>query len=77
MMQLKAPASRYVNALISNLVAALVAKLLMQRYKMKVKIKGVWVVTALYADSATHARLLAEYEYGLGNVQMIGVMQVI
>lgn len=76
MMQLKAQANHYVNALISNLVAALVANLLMQIYKIKVKIKGVWVVTALYADSNTHARLLAEYEYGLGNVQMIGVMQV-
>lgn len=75
MMQLKAPVKHYANALISNLVAAFVAHLQMQKYKIKVKIKGVWVVTVMYADSNTHARLLAEYEYGLGNVQLIGVMQ--
>ncbi len=74
MRRLKGQANCYVNALISNLVAALVANLLMQKYKVKVKIKGMWVVTALFADSTTHARLLAEYEYGFGNVQVIGAM---
>ncbi len=75
MKQLKVLAKCYVNALISNLVAALVANLLMQKYKIKVKVKGMWFVTALFADSSTHARLLAEYEYGFGNVQLIGVMR--
>lgn len=75
MMQSKAPAKHYVNALISNLVAAFVAHLQMQKYKIKVKVRCVWVVTVIYAESTTHARLLAEYEYGLGNVQLIGVMQ--
>ena len=74
MKQLKVLAKCYVNDLISNLVAALVANLLMQKYKIKVKVKGMWFVTALFADSRTHARLLAEYEYGFGNVQLIGVM---
>lgn len=75
MMQLKVPAKHYANALISNLAAAFVAHLRMQKYKIKVKVRCVWVITAIYADSTTHARLLAEYEYGIGNVQLIGVMQ--
>lgn len=40
----------------------------MYKYKTQVKVSGVWVKTIIYADNSLHAKLLAQYQYGIGNV---------
>jgi len=42
----------------------------MKQFHIKVKFKGTWYNTSIFADSAIHARLLAEYVYGFGNVSV-------
>jgi hypothetical protein len=39
----------------------------MQRYQLQVRVNGIWVKTLVFADSALHARLLAQYQYGFNN----------
>ena len=45
----------------------------MKQFYIKVKVKGAWYNTSVFADNAIHARLLAEYEYGIGNVSVTSV----
>ncbi len=39
----------------------------MQWYQLQVRVNGVWIKTAIFADSELHARLLAQYQYGFNN----------
>jgi len=38
----------------------------MNKYLVTLRIQGQLIKTALFADSATHARLICEYQFGLG-----------
>ena len=40
----------------------------MNKYLVTVRVKGQTVKTMVYADSAIHARLILEYQFGIGNV---------
>jgi hypothetical protein len=40
----------------------------MQRYQLQVRVNGIWIKTAIFADSELHARLLAQYQFGRSNV---------
>ena len=40
----------------------------MNKYLVTVRVKGQTVKTMVYADSALHARLILEYQFGIGNV---------
>jgi len=40
----------------------------MNKYKANIKIKGQTVSTAVFADSVLHARLILEFQYGMGCV---------
>lgn len=40
----------------------------MNKYLVKVRIKGQIVKTAIEADSVIHARLIAEWHFGIGSV---------
>lgn len=42
----------------------------MKQFYIKVRVNGAWLSTSIFADNAIHARLLAEYEYGIGNVSV-------
>ena len=42
----------------------------MYRYQIYVKVKGSVVKTVLFADNDIHARLLAQYTYGMNNVSI-------
>jgi type I site-specific restriction endonuclease len=42
----------------------------MYRYQVYVKIKGSMVKTIIFADNDIHARLLAQYQYGMNNVSI-------
>ncbi len=42
----------------------------MYRYQVYVKVKGSVVKTIIFADNDIHARLLAQYQYGLNNVSI-------
>lgn len=42
----------------------------MKHFYIKVKVKGAWYSTSVFADNAIHARLLAEYVFGIGNVSV-------
>jgi hypothetical protein len=42
----------------------------MYRYQVYVKVKGSVVKTILFADNDIHARLLAQYQYGMNNVSI-------
>jgi hypothetical protein len=48
----------------------------MQHYKIQVRIKGSWHATSVCAENTTHARLIAEYVFGLGNVRVLGVLHI-
>jgi hypothetical protein len=39
----------------------------MYRYQVYVKVKGSMVKTIIFADNDIHARLLAQYQYGMNN----------
>jgi len=38
----------------------------MNKYLVTLRIQGQLIKTALFADSATHARLICEYQFGMG-----------
>jgi hypothetical protein len=38
----------------------------MNKYLVTLRLKGQLIKTALFADSSTHARLICEYQFGLG-----------
>ncbi len=38
----------------------------MNKYLVTLRLKGQLIKTAVYADSATHARLMCEYQFGVG-----------
>ncbi len=38
----------------------------MNKYLVTLHIKGQWIKTAVFADSATHAKLICEYQFGMG-----------
>lgn len=38
----------------------------MNKYLVTLRLKGQLVKTAVYADSATHAQLICEYQFGMG-----------
>jgi len=38
----------------------------MKKYKAKIRVNGQTVGTAVYADSPTHARLIIEFQFGIG-----------
>ena len=40
----------------------------MYRYQVSVRIKGLITKTIIFADSEIHARLLAQYQYGMNNL---------
>ena len=40
----------------------------MYKYQAQVKVSGVWIKTIIYADNPLHAKLLAQYQYGINNV---------
>ena len=40
----------------------------MYRYRIVVRVKGIVIKTVIYADSDMHARLLAQYQYGIANI---------
>ena len=40
----------------------------MNKYKATIHIKGQAVSTVIFADSPLHARLIIEYQYGMGSV---------
>ncbi len=40
----------------------------MHRYQVQAKVNGTWVKTVIFADSDLHARLIAQYQFGHGNV---------
>jgi hypothetical protein len=40
----------------------------MSKYQVQIKINGRWVRTVIYADNEIHARLIAQYQYGISNV---------
>jgi len=40
----------------------------MNRYQATVRVRGKSVRTAVFADSALHARLILEYQFGIGSV---------
>jgi hypothetical protein len=40
----------------------------MNKYRATIRIKGRSVNTVIFADSPLHARLIIEYQYGLGSV---------
>ncbi|CAM8318120.1 hypothetical protein MCEMOHM34_00497 [Candidatus Methylopumilus universalis] len=42
----------------------------MYRYQVYVKVKGSMVKTIIFADNDIHARLLAQYQYGMNNVSI-------
>jgi hypothetical protein len=42
----------------------------MYRYQVYVKVKGSMVRTIIFADNDIHARLLAQYQYGINNVSI-------
>ena len=42
----------------------------MYRYQVYVKVKGSIVKTIIFADNDIHARLLAQYQYGMNNVSI-------
>ena len=42
----------------------------MYRYQVYVKVKGSMVKTIIFADNDIHARLLAQYQYGINNVSI-------
>ena len=42
----------------------------MYRYQVYVKVKGSVVKTIIFADNDIHARLLAQYQYGINNVSI-------
>ncbi len=42
----------------------------MYRYQVYVKVNGSVVKTIIFADNDIHARLLAQYQYGLNNVSI-------
>ena len=42
----------------------------MYRYQVYVKVKGSMVKTIIFADNYIHARLLAQYQYGMNNVSI-------
>ena len=48
----------------------------MQNYKISVRIKGTWHTTSVPAESTIHARLIAEYVFGFGNVRVLGVLKI-
>ena len=39
----------------------------MQRYQLKVRVNGIWIKTVVFADCDLHARLIAQYQYGINN----------
>ena len=49
----------------------------MYRYQVSVRIKGTIAKTTIFAENEIHARLLAQYQYGMNNVisqpQKIGI----
>ena len=40
----------------------------MYKYQAQVKVNGVWIKTIIYADNSLHAKLLAQYQYGISSV---------
>lgn len=40
----------------------------MNRYQATVRVRGKPVRTAVFADSALHARLILEYQFGIGTI---------
>ena len=40
----------------------------MNKYQATVRVRGKPVRTAVFADSALHARLILEYQYGIGSI---------
>ncbi len=40
----------------------------MKKYKAKIRVKGQTISTAVFADSPIHARLIIEYQYGIGSI---------
>jgi hypothetical protein len=40
----------------------------MNKYKATVRVRGKPVRTAVFADSALHARLILEFQYGIGSI---------
>jgi len=40
----------------------------MDQYIATVKVKGLGVRTAIFADSVIHARLLLQYQYGVSSI---------
>lgn len=39
----------------------------MKKYKAQVRISGIWVITAIFADSAQHAQLILRQHFGAAN----------
>jgi hypothetical protein len=42
----------------------------MNKYLVTLRLKGQLIKTAVFADSSTHARLICEYQFGMGCVQV-------
>jgi hypothetical protein len=42
----------------------------MYRYYVSVRIKNIVIKTTIFADNDIHARLLAQYQYGMNNVSI-------
>jgi hypothetical protein len=40
----------------------------MYKYQAQIKINKVWIKTIIYADNPLHAKLIAQYQYGISNV---------
>lgn len=40
----------------------------MYKYLTQVKVKDTWIKTIIYADNSLHAKLLAQFQYGISNV---------
>jgi len=40
----------------------------MYRYQVSIRVKGLITKTIIFADSEIHARLLAQYQYGINNL---------
>jgi hypothetical protein len=40
----------------------------MYKYQAQVRVNGTWVKTIIYAENSTHAKLLAQFQYGISNV---------
>ncbi len=45
----------------------------MKKYQAQVRISGIWVITAIFADSAQHAQLILRQQFGTANAPHIPV----